>query len=335
MIKLAIIGYGYWGPNLVRNFFNLNSCAVSVVADTRVERLNLLKKNYPSIKTTIDVDDIFNDKSVDAVVIAVPVSSHFKLANKALEKGKHVLVEKPMTFSLKNAEELISMAKKKKRVLMVDHTFLYTDAVQKIKLLIDKGEIGKVKYFDSTRINLGLFQKDANVLWDLAAHDISILLYLVSEKPQTVSATGVSHTKNKIENIAFMTLKYKSGLIAHFDCSWSSPVKVRQTLIGGSKKMIVYNDVEPTEKIKIYDSGYQLKKNKLEVLVDYRTGDIQIPKIDLKEGLSSMASDFLSAIKTGKKPISDSQLGLEVVKILSLADQSMKLNGKPIRYEKN
>ena len=304
-----------------------------MVADTRFERLNLLKKNYPSIKTTTDVNAIFDDKSIDAVVIAVPISSHFKLAKKALEQGKHVLVEKPMTASLKNSQALVDLAKKKKRILMVDHTFLYTDAVQKIKKAIGKGEIGRVKYFDSTRINLGLFQKDVNVLWDLAAHDISILLYLISEKPQTVSATGVSHTKNKIENIAFMTLKYKLGFIAHFDCSWSSPVKVRQTLIGGSKKMIIYNDLEPTEKIKIYDSGYQLKKNKSEILVDYRIGDIQIPKIDLKEGLSSMASDFIYSIKTGKKPISNSQLGLEVVKILTLADQSMKLNGRPVKYE--
>jgi len=332
MIKIGIIGYGYWGPNLVRNFFNLNSCAVSEVADTRVERLKLLKKNYPSIKITTDVNDIFDDKSIDAVVIAVPISSHFKLAKRALEKGKHVLVEKPMTSSLKNSLILIDLAKKKKKVLMVDHTFLYTDAVQKIKKFIDNGELGKINYFDSTRINLGLFQKDVNVLWDLAAHDVSILLYLISEKPQTVLATGVSHTKNKIENIAFMTLKYKSGLIAHFDCSWSSPVKVRQTLIGGSKKMIVYNDVEPSEKIKIYDSGYQLKKNKSDVLIDYRTGDIQIPKIELKEGLSSMAADFLNAVKTGKKPISDSQLGLEVVKILTLADWSMKQGGKPVKY---
>jgi predicted dehydrogenase len=332
MIKIGIIGYGYWGPNLVRNFFNLNSCAVSEVADTRVERLKLLKKNYPSIKITTDVNDIFDDKSIDAVVIAVPISSHFKLAKRALEKGKHVLVEKPMTSSLKNSLILIDLAKKKKKVLMVDHTFLYTDAVQKIKKFIDNGELGKINYFDSTRINLGLFQKDVNVLWDLAAHDVSILLYLISEKPQTVLATGVSHTKNKIENIAFMTLKYKSGLIAHFDCSWSSPVKVRQTLIGGSKKMIVYNDVEPSEKIKIYDSGSQLKKNKSDVLIDYRTGDIQIPKIELKEGLSSMAADFLNAVKTGKKPISDSQLGLEVVKILTLADWSMKQGGKPVKY---
>lgn len=332
MIRIAVIGYGYWGPNLVRNFFNTNNCEVVVVCDQRTDRLKLLQKNYPAIKITTKVSEVFNDKNVDAVVIAVPVSLHYQLAKKALEKDKHVLVEKPMTMSLTEAIKLVNLAHKQKKILMVDHTFVYTDAVQKIKKLIDSGVIGKINYFDSMRTNLGLFQKDVNVLWDLAAHDVSILLYWINEKPKTISATGISHTKNGIENIAFVTLKYKSGLIVHFNCSWSSPLKIRMTVIGGTKKMIVYNDVEPTEKIKIYDSGYNLHMKKEEVLIDYRTGDIHLPKIELKEGLSVMTTDFISAIRTGKKPISDANHGLEVVKILTLAQKSMRLGGKPIIF---
>lgn len=218
---------------------------------------------------------------------------------------------------------------------MVDHTFLYTDAVKKIKKIIENKEIGTVNYFDSMRTNLGLFQQDINVLWDLAVHDLSILLYLIKERPYSIQASGVSHTKNQIENIAFLTIKYRSGLIAHFDCSWSSPVKIRLILIGGTKKMVVYNDVEPTEKVKVYNTGYEFikKTERKNILVDYRVGDIHIPKVELREGLSGVADDFISAIKTGKQPISDGQFGLKVVKILSLAQKSMQNGGKPILYK--
>lgn len=336
MITIGVVGYGYWGPNLVRNFFSLKTCKVKRVVDSVRSRLNDVKKYYPSILATNNLSGLFNDSSIDAVVIATPISSHFALAKKALQHDKHVLVEKPITASLPEARELITIAKKRKKVLMVDHTFLYTDAVQKIKKLIEKGEIGKLRYFDSTRTNLGLFQKDVNVLWDLASHDISILLYLVKEKPRSIQVSAVSHTKNQIENIAFMTIKYRSGFIVHLKCSWSSPVKIRLTFIGGTKRMIVYNDVEPTEKVKIYDSSYTLRSGMSEdkFRVDYRVGDVHIPKIELFEGLREMAKDFIHSIETGKKPLSDWQHGLEVVKMLSLAEESIRNGEKPVYYEK-
>jgi len=326
MVKLGVIGYGYWGPNLVRNFFELPNCQIETVADVDIQSLNKLKKYYPAIQATTKPEDILDNQEIDAVLIATPVSTHFVLAKKALQAGKHVLVEKPMTNSLKDASELVKLAKKTKKILMVDHTFLYTDAVQKIKKMIDAGKIGKITYFDSLRTNLGIFQQDVNVLWDLMAHDISIINYLTSERPISVTASGVSHTKNGIENIAFVVLKYKSGLVAHFNSSWSSPVKIRLILIGGTKKMIVYDDIEPTEKVKLYDSNYRVKflKDNKKLIVDYRTGDIYIPKIELKEGLRNMAEDFINAIIKKKEPISNANFGLEVVRILSLAEASIK-----------
>lgn len=335
MINIGMIGYGYWGPNLVRNFFETPDCIIKTVADLRPDRLSILKKHYLSIKATTSIDDILNDDTIDAVILATPVSTHFNFAQKALNRGKHVLVEKPLAANLKQALELVELSRKKKKLLMVDHTFLYTDAVQKIKRLIETNEIGTLRYFDSTRTNLGLFQQDVNVLWDLAAHDISILLYLVKEKPLSIQANGISHTKNNVENIAFVTIKYRSGFIAHFNCSWSSPVKIRLILIAGSKKMIVYNDVEPSEKVRVYDSGYSIKnvKDPSKFYVDYRVGDIHVPKIELKEALSAMANDFVEAVTTGKKPISNMQHGLEVVKILSLAQESLIKGEKPITYK--
>src|SRR3989344_8640915 len=321
MIKIGVIGYGYWGPNLVRNFLSIPSCEITKIAEIKSENLKELRKHYPTIKTVTNADEVIEDKKIDAVIVATPISTHFKLGKKVLEANKHLLLEKPMTSSLSEALSLINLAKKRKKVLLVDHTFLYTDAVQKIKKLIASNEIGRINYFDSTRTNLGLFQKDVNVLWDLASHDISILLYLLKERPISIQASGVSHTKNEVENIVFVTIKYASGLVAHFNVSWSSPVKIRLILIGGTKKMIVYNDVEPTEKIKIYDYGYTIKhqKDPSSFYVDYRVGDIHIPKIELQEALSNMAKDFIDAITQGKKPVSDMYHGMEVVKVLSLA----------------
>lgn len=331
-MKIGIIGFGYWGPNLLRNFSVLEGCKVEMVSDFRQERLNIVKKNYPTVTTTTNADDIFNNPSIDAVVIATPVFTHYELAKKALNLSKHVLVEKPMTASSVHAQELIDIAIKKNKVLMVDHTFLYTGAVQKMKQLVDSGDIGNVNYFDSTRINLGLFQPDVNVLWDLAPHDISILTYLTPEKPTSINATGISHTKSDIENIAYMTVNFQSGLIAHFNCSWSSPVKIRMMLVGGDKKMIVFNDMEPTEKVKVYDTGYSIKtdEEKQRIRIDYRAGDIFIPKLQTNEALSLIAADFVNAITTGAKPISDCYLGLEVVKILEGAQKSIKEKGKEI-----
>jgi len=332
MINVGIIGYGYWGPNLVRNFSQVNNCKVKTVSDLRLERLSLVSKNYPAIAVTTNPDEILLSEEINAVVIATPVFTHFNLAKKALENGKHVLLEKPMTSTVKEAEDLIKLAKEKGLLIMVDHTFLYTGAVQKIKSLIADGTIGNAHYFDSTRINLGLFQSDVNVLWDLAPHDISILNYLISEKPYSVNATGVSHTGNNIENIAYLTVNYRSGFIAHFNCSWTSPVKIRMMLIGGDRKMLVFNDLEPTEKIRLYDTGYDHKtdEEKMKVLVDYRAGDVFIPKVDAKEALFGMASDFVSSIQNGTKPVSDFESGLDVVKILEAAQKSIKQKGAEI-----
>jgi len=269
---------------------------------------------------------------IDAVVIATPVFSHYILAKKALLAGKHVLLEKPMTSSVEESKELIEIAKSKKLVLMVDHTFLYTGAVQKMKEIIENKQLGKLQYFDSTRINLGLFQPDVNVLWDLAPHDISILNYLVNNKPYSVNATGVSHTNNGIENVAYMTINYEDYFIAHFNCSWTSPVKVRSTLIGGDDKMLVYNDLEPSEKIRIYDTGYNhtSDEEKNRIMVDYRTGDVFIPKLSTQEALFGVAFDFIDSIIHSKEPLANAELGLEVVKVLEASQKSIKNRGKEI-----
>jgi len=332
MIKIGIIGYGYWGPNLVRNFNGNKNYQVVKVADSRQERLGLVQRTYPAIGVTTNPDDILNDPAIDAVAVATPVFTHFQIAKAALKNVKHVLLEKPMTATAHEAEELIELAQKKSLTLMVDHTFLYMGAVQKMKQLIDNDTIGKVKYLDSTRINLGLFQPDINVLWDLAPHDISILTYFVSETPYSLNATGASHTKNGLENIAFLTVNFASGMIAHFNCSWSSPVKIRLMLIGGDKKMIVFNDLEPTEKIKIYDTGYKVKtdEEKQRLLVDYRTGDIFIPKTPNTEALALMAEDFAQAILNKQIPLANFNSGLAVIKILEAANRSLKEHGKEI-----
>jgi predicted dehydrogenase len=337
MAGIAIIGYGYWGPNLVRNFSAVAGSKVEWVVDLRTERLEVIKKQYPNIRTTANINEALNDPAVNAVVIATPVQYHYAMAKLALEHGKHVLIEKPMTQSSAEGEELIGLSKQKGLVLMVDHTFLYTGAVRKIKDLIDSGEIGEIQYFDSTRINLGLFQPDINVLWDLAPHDISILFYLISTRPVSVSATGISHTPNELENVAYLTVNYDSTHIAHFSCSWSSPVKIRKILIGGSKKMIVFDDVEPSEKVKIYDTGYTVKsdEDKRRLLVDYRAGDIYVPKLEQREALAGMASDFISAMEKGTTPVSDWRVGLEVVKVLEAAQESIKNKGKEVLIKFN
>jgi predicted dehydrogenase len=332
MINIGIIGYGYWGPNLVRNFNGNKNFTVAKVADFREERISLLQKTHPGISASSNPEDILKDKNIEAIAIATPVFTHYNLAKAALENGKHVIMEKPMTSTSREAEDLIEIALKKGLILMVDHTFLYTGAVQKIKQIIDDETIGEVKYLDSTRINLGLFQPDINVLWDLAPHDISILTHLIKEKPYSLNATGISHTNNGVENIAYLTINFQSGFIAHFNCSWTSPVKIRLMLIGGNKKMIAFNDLEPTEKIKIYDTGYNIKNDvdKERLLVDYRTGDIFIPKTPVTEALAIMAEDFAQSILTKRNPVSDYNSGLSVVKILEASNESIKNKGKEV-----
>ena len=332
-LKIGVIGYGYWGPNIVRNFFGAAGCTVSKVADGRPERLKQLNKIFPSIDSVNDASDIIGDPEIDAVVIATPVFTHFELAKKALIIGKHVLIEKPMTSSVAEADELIELAAKKGLTLMADHTFLYTGAVEKMKELIENKTIGTPCYFDSTRINLGLFQPDVNVLWDLAPHDISILTYLITELPESINATGISHTRNHIENIAYLTVNYQSDFIAHFNCSWTSPVKVRQTLIGGDKKMILYNDLEPSEKVRVYDTGYNMKseEDKTRIMVDYRTGDVYIPKLSGREALAGVAADFIQSVVQKKEPLANALLGRQVVKILEASQESIKNKGKEIK----
>lgn len=336
IVKVAVIGFGYWGPNMVRNFNAQINGQVLYVADFRKERLEVAQRLYPSVKTTTSPDEAILDSKVDAVVIATPVFTHFELAKKALEAGKHVLLEKPMVTTSEEAEILINLAEQKQLTLMVDHTFLYTGAVQSIKKLVDTGIIGRLQYIDSTRINLGLFQPDVNVLWDLAPHDISILNYLTDEKPYSVQATGVSHTNNGIENIAYLTMNYESNIIAHFNCSWTSPVKIRKFLIGGDRKMIVFDDTEPTEKVRIYDTSYHYTEKrsdeeKRKVLVDYRVGDIQIPKIPMIEALSGVAADFMAAILYQQQPISDFISGINVIKVLEASQLSIKNGGKEVK----
>jgi predicted dehydrogenase len=331
MLKICLIGYGYWGPNLLRNFNAQDNCKVTVVCDQRKERLDLILKSYADTYLTSDIEDAFS-KDFDAVIIATPVYTHYEIARKAFLAGKHVLVEKPMASTVVQCSELIELAKKKNLVLMVDHTFLYTGAVRKIKELVADDFIGSINYIDSTRINLGLFQPDINVLWDLAPHDISIVNYITDAKPVAVNATGISHTNNNIENIAYLNLLFDNNFIAHFHCSWSSPVKIRKFLIGGDKKMIVWDDMEPTEKIKVYDTGYKHSSDeeKRKVLVDYRTGDIFVPKISSIEALNLMAKDFINAITNHMEPIANAQNGLFVVKILEAAEKSIKNKGTEI-----
>ncbi|MCB9234391.1 MAG: Gfo/Idh/MocA family oxidoreductase [Bacteroidia bacterium] len=333
MINVGIIGYGYWGPNITRNFVSHPGFQVLKVADNRPERREKLKSLYPHIEAVATAEEILHDPGIQAVAIVSPVFTHYQFAREALKAGKHVMVEKPMSRSSMEALDLINLAQSLGKVLMVDHTFLYTGSVEKIKELVDAGEIGKIDYFDATRINLGLFQPDVNVIWDLAAHDLSVINYLTQERPRSVQAIGKAHTSSGQENIAYLILHYESGMIAHINVSWVSPVKVRQMLIGGTRKMIVFNDIEPTEKVKIYDKGFSVKsdEDKDKLLIDYRHGDVYIPKVHMREALAGMVDDFYQSIKSDKEPRSDYHSGLEVVRILEAAELSIKENGREVK----
>lgn len=332
MVRLGIIGYGYWGPKLARNFSARPDCTVAAIADIRPECRELATSAYPAAQWYADGLALIGRDDLDAIAIATPVHTHFDLARAALETGKHVLLEKPMAATSAEARALDALARERNSILLVDHTFLYTGAVRKIRELIVTGEMGALQYFDSTRINLGMFQPDVNVLWDLASHDIAILNYLVADRPFSVQATGISHTHNGLENIAYLTLNYSGDFIAHFNCSWSSPVKIRMMLIGGDKRMLVFNDLEPTEKIRVYDTGSRIRNDeeKNRLLVDYRMGDIYIPKIDSNEALADVAGDFIRAIREGKEPVSGAAAGMEVVHILEAAQESLKHKGAEI-----
>jgi predicted dehydrogenase len=333
MIRVAVIGYGYWGPNLVRNFQEVENARIVACCDLSADRLAQAKAKYPSLEVTTDYDAMLIDPTVDAVAIATPVATHYAFARRALEHGKHVLVEKPIAASVAEAESLVEIAEKHDRTLMVNHTFIYTGAVRKMKEIVERGELGDLYYFDSVRINLGLIQRDVNVLWDLAPHDIAILDHLVKEKPVSICANGACHIGNGIENVAYLTVYFDNGLIAHFHNNWLAPVKIRTVLLGGSKKMILYDDMEASEKVKVYDRGVDVSSTEIvhRALISYRLGDMWAPKLDQTEALRLVASEFVDCIETGRCPLTDGIGGLNVVRILEAAEMSIKRRGREVK----
>jgi predicted dehydrogenase len=334
MIKVGVIGYGYWGPNLVRNFFESDQAWVSAICDRKLERMETIGRRYPTIRTTAHVEDILKDRTIDAVAISTPIQTHFRLAMKALKAGKHVLVEKPMTGSLEEAERLVEEARKRKRILMVDHTFVYTGAVRWMRDTIQAGSLGKLHYYDSVRVNLGLFQHDVNVIWDLAPHDISIMRYLLDRSPDAVMTTGMATIKGQPESIAYITCYFADNLLAHFHVNWHAPAKIRLTMIGGDRRMIVYDDAEIDQKIKLYNKGVvasQKRSDLYERIISYRLGNMVAPKLDNTEALKKVTAHFLECIEKGKRPLTDGRVGLEVVRILEAASESLKKKGKLIR----
>ncbi|HEY0042978.1 MAG TPA: Gfo/Idh/MocA family oxidoreductase [Allosphingosinicella sp.] len=331
MVRIGVIGYGYWGPNLVRNFMTCSATTVVSVSDLSPARLKAVAGLYPGLKVTTSAAELIADPDVDAVAIATPVDTHFEVAMAALQAGKHVLVEKPIASSSEQAQMLIDEAEKRGLVLMVDHTFVYTGAVRKMRELIDNGSFGKIRYYDSTRVNLGLFQHDVNVLWDLAVHDLSIMSYIIGATPKAVSATGHA-LPGQPEYVAFLTVFFED-IIAHINVNWLSPVKIRRTLIGGTEQMIVYDDLETSEKIKLYDKGItvtETPEDKRKLLISYRTGDLWSPKVLESEALAVEAEHFAACIRGEQQPITGGRAGQELVRILEAANQSMRNNGAPV-----
>ncbi len=337
MISIGVVGYGYWGPNLVRNFAELPGAKLAAVADLDQRQLKLVGQRYPGVATTTDLQDILRNPKIDAVAIATPVSTHFEIAMAALRAGKHVWLAKPMTETSLQARQLVDEAEKRKRVLLVDHTFVYTGSIRKIAEVVQSQQMGQLYYYDSIRVNLGLFQRDVNVISDLAAHDFSILDHLISEKPVAVSAAGSHHFRGTPENLAYITLFYDSGLIAHVNVSWLAPVKVRQILIGGSERMITYNDLEPSEKVKIYDKGISFTDDPRqiqEMRVGYRIGDMWAPKLDGTEALRVEGDHFVSCITGGTPPRTDGRSGQRVVELIEAATSSMRGKGETIHLQR-
>lgn len=331
MIKIGVVGYGYWGPNIVRNFSRIPNATVAWVCDVNPKILGEVPLIYPTIKTTSKYSDLLNDPSLDAVVIVTPTGTHFTLAKQALAAGKHVLVEKPMTPTAKEARALVAFAKRKKRILMVDLTFIYTPAIVKLKSIIKSGQLGHIFYVDSVRTNLGILQKDANVIYDLATHDFSIMDYLFGQMPKTISATGIAHKELHQETVAHLGITYKNDLFVHCHVSWLSPVKIRRMIFVGTKKMATYDDIEPSEKLKIYDKGVSFikdPKQSYQLRIGYRSGSAVVPHINLEEGLYGMAREFISAIGRKRAPVTDGGMGLRVVTCLEAATKSLRTKGK-------
>lgn len=335
MVNIGVIGYGYWGPNLVRNFSELQQGRVVAVADLDAGRLALAQRRH-GVRITPDLAELLADSDVDAVAIATPVRTHYELALAALRAGKHVWVEKPMTETLEQARRLVDEAEQRGLVLLVDHTFIYTGAVGKMADLIAEGELGRVLYYDSVRVNLGLFQRDVSVISDLAVHDFSILDHLLHEHPVAVSASGTNHFPGTPANLAYVTLFYDSGTIAHVNVSWLAPVKLRQILVGGSKKMITYDDLEPSEKVKVYDKGVSFTDDPdqiHEMRIGYRTGDMWAPKLSLSEALRTEGEHFVDCIQHRLAPLTDGKLGLRVVEVIEAANSSMRRRGETVELK--
>jgi predicted dehydrogenase len=336
VVGIGVVGYGYWGPNLVRNFADLPGAVVTAVADQRPERLHIAQRRCPGAEMFADPYALIASPRVDAVVIATPVATHFELAHAALRAGKHVLVEKPLTSSSDQALKLIDEAAARRRVLMVDHTFVYTPAVQRIREMVSAGELGQLYYYDSVRVNLGLFQHDVNVLWDLAVHDLSIMDFVLGRHPTALSATGIAHVPGKPENIAYLTMFFEDRLIGHVHVNWLAPVKIRRTLIGGSRRMIVFDDLDASEKIKVYDKGISLADSPEQVyqaMIGYRTGDMWAPNLPVTEALHAEARQFVECVTSGRTPDTGGEAGLRVVRLLEAATESMRQHGRPVAVE--
>jgi len=332
-MNLAVIGCGYWGPNLVRNFIQSNKVAQVTCCDLDQARLDRMKKLYPSVEVLSDYKELLERSDLDAVAIATPVKAHYPIAKEFLLHDKHVFIEKPLTHSYESALDLVRLAEERRKVLMVGHTFEYTAAVNKAKQIVENGELGRILYVSSIRVNLGLFQPDINVVWDLAPHDISIILYILGEAPTSVNCQGKAHFQKDIEDVATTTLQFRSGVIAFIHSSWLDPNKIRRTTIVGTKKMLVYDDIEPQEKIKIYDKGVEVPPyydTFAEFQFSYRYGDIYSPRIDDYEPLKKESEHFLECIRTGRPPLSDGYSGLRVVSILEAASKSLKLSGRAV-----
>jgi predicted dehydrogenase len=327
-MNFGVIGYGYWGPNVARNLASLEESQVLAIAELSPAARSRARMAYPRINVTADASDVLRSAEIDVIAVVTPVWTHYELAKAALENGKHVFIEKPFTGTSAQGEELINLALKKNLKIMVDHTFIFTGAVRKISQLVNEGALGKLYYYDSTRVNLGLFQHDINVLWDLAPHDLSIMDYVMKTKPEAIVATGQKHL-NGHEDVAFMTLYFPENVIAHINVNWLSPVKVRTTLIGGEKRMLVWNDLEADEKVKVYDKGVHITNSDgiYEMLVNYRAGDMWAPQLDQVEALRHELSYFVKCISDGHDPLNDGRAGLRVVKMLEAASDSLRMRG--------
>jgi len=335
-VGIGVVGYGYWGPNLVRNFNSAPGARVVAVCDQSPQRRAQVEALYPAVKTYADVESMLTDPKLDAVAIATPVSTHFKLSLAALKAGKHVFVEKPMTTTSAEAQQLIDEASQRKLTLMVDHTFVYTSVVQKIKSLVQDNSLGKLYYYDSVRVNLGLFQHDVNVLWDLAVHDLSIMDFILGTAPKMIAATGVASVAGQPESLAYLTCFFDNDLLAHFHVNWLAPVKVRRTMIGGSEKMIEWDDMQLSEKLRVYDKGITVNptaENVLQLKIGYRAGDMWAPHVPNVEALQVEARHFVECIEQSKRPTTDGEAGLRVVRILEAASESMKRHGQPIEIK--